>query len=64
LPFDLDLVLHRDEDLEDLVLHVHGLNPLFEVFLDLLLMARVRVDDVPLRFLLGCCCALLDGHAT
>src|SRR5215472_3597614 len=47
---DLDLVLHRDEHLEDLVLHVHGLDPLLEVLLDLLLVPGVRVDHVPLRF--------------
>src|ERR1041385_745231 len=50
---DLDLVLHRDEYLEDLVLHVHGLDPLLEVLLGLFLVAGVRVDDVPLR--LGGC---------
>src|SRR5215471_15414336 len=47
--FDLDLVLHGDEHLEDLVLHVHGLDPLLEVLLHLLLVSGVGVDDVPLR---------------
>src|SRR5205807_1744182 len=36
---DLDLVFHGHEDLQDLVVHVHGLDPLLEVLLDLLLMA-------------------------
>jgi len=58
---DLDLVLHWDEHLQDLVLHVHGLNPLLEVLLDLLLVARVGVHHVPLGFLFGCC-ALFDRH--
>ena len=44
---DLDLVLHRDEDLEDPVLHAHRLDAVLEVRLDLVLVARVRVDDVP-----------------
>ena len=44
---DLDLVLHRDEDLEDLVFHAHRLDAVLEVGLDLVLVARVRVDDVP-----------------
>ena len=44
---DLDLVLHRDEDLEDLVLHAHRLDAVLEVRLDLVLVARVRVDHVP-----------------
>src|SRR6185369_13089493 len=42
-----DLVLHRDEDLEDLVLHAHRLDAVLEVRLDLVLVARVRVDHVP-----------------
>src|SRR3954454_7934072 len=44
---DLDLVLHRDEDLEDLVLHAHRLDAVLEVRLDLVLVAGVRVDHVP-----------------
>src|SRR5712671_4067338 len=44
---DLDLILHRDEDLEDLVLHAHRLDAVLEVGLDLVLVARVRMDDVP-----------------
>src|SRR6185369_7854750 len=44
---DLDLVLHRDEDLEDLVLHAHRLDAVLEIGLDLVLVARVRVDHVP-----------------
>ena len=44
---DLDLVLHRDEDLEDLVLHAHRLDAMLEIGLDLVLVARVRVDHVP-----------------
>src|SRR6478609_316805 len=49
---DLDLVLHRDEHLEDLVLHAHRLDAVLEVGLDLVLVARVGVDHVPA--LLGC----------
>ena len=44
---DLDLVLHRDQDLEDLVLHAHRLDAVLEVGLDLVLVAGVRVDHVP-----------------
>src|SRR3954451_4126282 len=44
---DLDLVLHRDEHLEDLVLHAHRLDALLEVRLDLVLVSRVRVDHIP-----------------
>src|SRR3954451_2039791 len=44
---DLDLVLHRNEDLEDLVLHAHRLDAVLEIGLHLVLVARVRVDDVP-----------------
>src|SRR5215207_9401603 len=44
---NLDLILHGDEDLEDLVLHAHGLDAVLEVGLDLVLVAGVGVDDVP-----------------
>src|SRR4029079_17622947 len=44
---DLDLVLHRDEHLEDLVLHAHRLDAVLEVRLDLVLVARVGMDDIP-----------------
>ena len=44
---DLDLVLFGHQDLEDLVVHAHRLDAVLEVGLDLLLVARVRVDDVP-----------------
>ena len=46
----LELVdfLHGDDDLEDLVLHVHRLDAGVEVGRDLLLVARLGVDDVPL----------------
>ena len=44
---DLDLVLHGHEDLEDPVLHPHGFDPMLQVRLDLVLVARVRVDHVP-----------------
>ena len=44
---DLDLVLHRDEDLEDPILHAHRLDAMLEVGLDLVLVAGVRVDHVP-----------------
>src|SRR5918996_5676408 len=45
---DLDLLLHRDEDLEDLVLHAHRLDAVLEIRLHLVLVAGVGVDDVPL----------------
>ena len=44
---DLDLVFHRHEDLEDLVVHAHRFDAMLEVRLDLVLVARVGVDDVP-----------------
>ena len=44
---DLDLVLLGHQDLVDLVFHAHGLDAVLEVGLDLLLVAGVRVDDVP-----------------
>src|ERR671922_12684 len=44
---DLHHVLHRDVDAEDLVLHLHRVDPRLEVRLHLVLVARVRVDDVP-----------------
>jgi hypothetical protein len=44
---DLDLIFHRHEDLEDLVVHAHRFDAVLEVGLDLVLVARVRVDDVP-----------------
>ena len=50
---DLDLVLHRDEHLEDLVLHAHRLDAVLEVRLDLVLVAGVGVDDVPALLGLG-----------
>ena len=45
---ELDDVLHRDDDLEDLVLHVHALDASMEVGRDLLLVAGLRVHDEPL----------------
>src|SRR6188472_3456235 len=45
---DLDLLLHRHEDLEDLVFHAHRLDAVLEVRLHLVLVARVGVDHVPL----------------
>src|SRR4029078_11719586 len=44
---DLDLVLHRDEHMEDPILHAHRLDAVLEGRLDLVLVARVRVDHVP-----------------
>ncbi len=46
----LELVdlLHGDDDLVDLVLHVHRLDARLEVGRDLLLVARLRVHHVPL----------------
>src|SRR3954454_9013431 len=55
---DLDLVLHRDEHLEDLVLHAHRLDAVLEVRLDLVLVPGVRVDDIPALLGLG----RLRGH--
>src|SRR5439155_7392720 len=44
---DLDLLLGRHEDLEDLVLHVQRGDAVLEVRLDLVLVAGIGVDDVP-----------------
>src|SRR4051794_14654098 len=44
---ELDDVLHRDDDLVDAPLHVHGGGAGLEVLLDLLLVTRLRVHDVP-----------------
>ena len=44
---ELDDVLHRDDDLEDLFLDVHRTDAAGEVLLDLVLVARVRVHDEP-----------------
>src|SRR5215213_1422318 len=44
---DLDLILFRHEHLEDLVFHAHRLDAVLEVGLDLLLVARIGMDDVP-----------------
>src|SRR6188472_846084 len=44
---DLDLILFGHEDLVDLVFHAHRLDAVLEIGLDLLLVARVGVDDVP-----------------
>ena len=62
---DLDLLLDRDEDLEDLVLHAHRLDAVLEVGLDLVLVARVGVDHVPLlRGALGEASACAAPRAT
>ena len=45
---ELDDVFHRDDDLVDALLHVHGRGAGLEVLLDLLLVARLGVDHVPL----------------
>src|SRR6266498_3070687 len=44
---DLHDVFHGDDDLEDLLLHVHRGDPALEVGLDLVLVSRVGVDHVP-----------------
>ena len=44
---ELDHVLHRDDDLEDLLLDVHRAHTAGEVRLHLVLVAGVGVDDVP-----------------
>src|SRR6266511_4309261 len=44
---DLHDVFHGDDDLEDLLLHVHRGDAALEVGLDLVLVARVGVDHVP-----------------
>src|SRR5215207_3634112 len=44
---DLHDVFHGDHDLEDPLLHVHRGDAALEVGLDLVLVARVGVDDVP-----------------
>ena len=56
---ELDDVLHRDDDLVDALLHVHGGDAGLEVLLDLLLVARLRVHDVPLA---GPVVRALDGR--
>src|SRR5919198_5458030 len=45
---DLHDVFHGDDHVEDLVLHLHGVDPGVQVGLDLVLVSRVRVDHVPL----------------
>src|SRR5918999_4780166 len=44
---DLHDVFHGDDDLEDLLLHVHRGDAALEVGLDLVLVAGIGVDDVP-----------------
>src|SRR5919201_79467 len=44
---DLHDVFHGDDDLEDLLLHVHRGDAALEVRLELVLVARVGVDHVP-----------------
>src|SRR5438105_5860678 len=51
--FDLDLFLSGNDHLKDLVLDAHGLDAVLEVGLDLVLVARVRVNHVPLAVLVG-----------
>src|SRR5205807_5318906 len=50
---ELDHVLDGDDDLEDLVLHVHGADPGVEVGLHLVLVAGIGVHDVPVTRTLG-----------
>src|SRR3990170_1498733 len=45
--FDLHDVFHGDDDLEDAILHVHGVDARLQVGLHLVFVARVRVDHVP-----------------
>ena len=45
---DLHHILHGDVHAEDLALHLHGVDAVLEVRLDLVLVARVRVDHVPI----------------
>src|SRR2546428_9289807 len=44
---DLDLFFRGHQDLEDLVAHIHRADPVLEICLHLVLVARVGVDDVP-----------------
>src|SRR3954452_2469601 len=44
---ELDDVFHRDDDLVDALLHVHGRDACLEVLLDLLLVARLGVHHIP-----------------
>src|SRR5687768_2206699 len=44
---ELDDLFHGDHDLEDLIFHVHRLDAGVEVGGDLLLVARLRVHDIP-----------------
>src|SRR5262249_45177630 len=45
--FELDDVFHRDDDFEDAVFHRHRAHAAGQVRLHLVLVARVRVHDVP-----------------
>ena len=44
---DFDLFLGGDDNIEDLVLHAHGLDALFKVMADLVLITRITVDHIP-----------------
>ncbi len=50
--FDLDLVLGRDDNIGDIIADIHQLDPLFQIFLDALLMPRVGVDYEPVFIVL------------
>ena len=64
---DLDDILHRDLDLEDVVLHGHRHPTVLDVLLHALLEPGVGVDDVPLAELgaqlLAECVVRVDGVA-
>ena len=61
---ELDDVFHRDDDFEDAVFHRHRTHAAREVLLHLVLVARVRVHDVPAtRTVVGALAALGCGSA-
>ena len=44
---DLDLIFNRYDHIEDHVAHVGRVDQALKIGLDLILIARIRVDDVP-----------------
>ncbi len=44
---DFDLFLGRDDHIEDLVLHAHGLDALLKIVAHLVLITRIAMDNIP-----------------
>jgi len=44
---ELIAVIKRDDDVEDIVLHPHGMDAGLKIRLDLVLIARIGVNDIP-----------------